>query len=242
MRSRPEGRPLRRNENRARRATGRIRSIGIWLAIGAGITCVAAPAAAEVIDRVLAVVSGTVITLSDVTAAHDLGIVPAVTGSNWVGPVLEDLIDRTLILTEVDRFSPPEPAADAIDRGVAEIRARFPSQPAFDAALARSGVDQAHLRELVRQNLRLREYLDLRFSVPPPTEQEVGDYYQAHQGDFAVNGQPGPLDQVRPRVVAAINASRQQALVDDWVSSLRSRSDIVNLYATRQQGPDAGRN
>ena len=44
------------------------------------------------------------------------------------------------------------------------MRARFPSPAAFDAALARSGIDEKHLRETLRQDLRIRAYLDQRFT------------------------------------------------------------------------------
>ena len=45
------------------------------------------------------------------------------------------------------------------------MRQRFPSAAAFEAALARSGIDEKHLRETLRQDLRMRAYLDQRFST-----------------------------------------------------------------------------
>jgi hypothetical protein len=48
---------------------------------------------------------------------------------------------------------------------VARVRQRFASPAAFDAALARSGIDEKHLRETLRQDLRMRAYLDQRFSI-----------------------------------------------------------------------------
>ena len=120
---------------------------------------------AETIDRVLAVVAGQLIMLSDVTAARALGIVEPVPGADPVGSVLARLIDRELMLAEVDRYAPPEPEAADIDREVAAVRARFPSQKAFDDTLARSGFDVTHVREIVRQNQRLRAYLEQRFTA-----------------------------------------------------------------------------
>src|SRR6267378_4134529 len=85
------------------------------------------PASAETIDRVLAVVAGQLITLTDVTAARDLGLQSADNAADPVRAILSKLIDRELILAEVDRYAPPEPTADAIDREVERIRARFSS-------------------------------------------------------------------------------------------------------------------
>ena len=123
-------------------------------------------ALAETIDRVLAVVAGQLIMLSDVNAVRELGIVNArVDSTDPTGEVLARLIDRELMLAEVDRYAPPEPDQVAIDRDVAVVRDRFPTEKAFNDALTRSGYDLTHVREIVRQNLRLRAYLDQRFAT-----------------------------------------------------------------------------
>ncbi|HET9833843.1 MAG TPA: hypothetical protein VFP91_19105 [Vicinamibacterales bacterium] len=123
-------------------------------------------ATAETIDRVLAVVAGQLIMLSDVNAVRDLGIVTVGPDSpDPTAEVLARLIDRELMLAEVDRYAPPEPDPADIDRDVAAVRARFATQKAFDDVLVRSGFDATHVRELVRQNLRLKAYLDQRFAI-----------------------------------------------------------------------------
>jgi hypothetical protein len=119
----------------------------------------------ETIDRVLALVAGQLITLTDVTAARDLGLVSAGAAADPVRAVLSKLIDRELILAEADRYAPPEPDADAVDREMERVRARFQTPQAFDLALARSGIDEKHLRETLREDLRIGAYLDQRFTV-----------------------------------------------------------------------------
>jgi hypothetical protein len=161
--------------------------------------CVLAFAAvshAETIDRVLAVVSGQVIMLSDVNAARELGLrTPVDAGSaDPIRPMLNALIDRQLVLTEVERYSPAEPAADAIEREMARVRGRFATAEAFASALARSGITEKDMREILRQDLRIAAYLDQRFAAAQ---------------------------------------ARRQALMDDWLAGLRNRSEIVDLYLTR---------
>ena len=134
---------------------------------------------AEVIDRVLAVVSGSLITLSDVNAAHDLGLVTPRPSGDPIRDVLSQLIDRELQLAEVDRYAPPEPSAADVDREVQAVRLRFPSPEAFEAVLARSGIDLAHLRETMRENLRIRGYLAQRFAVSEDRRQQVVDDWVA---------------------------------------------------------------
>jgi hypothetical protein len=120
---------------------------------------------AETLDRVLAVVAGQLITLTDVTAAADLGLQTPDGAADPVRAVLNKLIDRDLVLAEVDRYAPAEPTTEAVSAEIVRVRQRFASVADFDAALARSGFDEQHLRETLRQDLRMRAYLDQRFSA-----------------------------------------------------------------------------
>src|ERR1700694_792412 len=92
-------------------------------------------ARAEIIDRVLAIVGGGVITQSDVTAAYELGLVTIEKTEDPIAAVLSQLIDQNLILIEVDRYAPPEPTSEAIDGAAKQVRATFATSQAYDAAL-----------------------------------------------------------------------------------------------------------
>jgi hypothetical protein len=179
--------------------TLRIAERGLRIAAGVlvALSCTA-PLRAETIDRVLAVVAGQLITLTDVTAALDLRLQSSDGAADPVRAVLTKLIDRELILAEVDRYAPPEPTSDAVDREVQRVRARFTSQDALDAALAQSGIDEKHLRETLRQDLRMRAYLDQRFTAASDRRQALVDDWMAglrRRGDvidlYASNPQVG---------------------------------------------------
>jgi len=187
-------------------------------------------AAAEVIDRVLAVAGGSLIMMSDVRAARDFGLVAAGTGSDPVREVLSRLIDRALVLAEVDRYSPPEPPADAVDRALQAVRQRFATPQAYQATLDRDGVAEKHLRETLREELRIQAYLDQRFTVAPPSDVDLERYYRDHSEGFRRDGVLSPLDQVRQDVRLALVADRRRSLVDDWMAGLRRRAEIIDLY------------
>lgn len=133
----------------------------------------AAAAPDEVIDRVLAVVNGEVITLSDVRTARELGRVQVGDAPDPVRAVLSQLIDRVLVLSEVDRFAPPEPSALTIDAALESVIAHFPTEQAFTETIARLGVDRTYVRELLREDLRIRAYLDQRFTANSPADQRT---------------------------------------------------------------------
>jgi parvulin-like peptidyl-prolyl isomerase len=148
-------------------------------AIAATVALLTPPVGAETIDRMLAVVGGQMITLSDVTAARDLGLQTAGTSADPVRSILSKLIDRELILDEVERYAPPEPSPQAVDDELATVRGRFASPAAFDLALARSGMDEKQVREILRQDLRIRAYEDQRFTPADPRRQALIDQWIA---------------------------------------------------------------
>ena len=138
-----------------------------------GGLALATPLRAETIDRVLAVVAGQLITLSDVTAAQELGLRAPAPAPDPIRGMLLSMIDRALVLAEAERYAPPEPSPDAIQHEIDVVRERFPSSQEFDAALARAGLDDRHLRELMRQDLRIRAYEDQRFAAADPARRKA---------------------------------------------------------------------
>ena len=126
------------------------------LCIGALLLSLAAPLRAEVVDRVMAVVGSAVVTLSDVRAAEAFSLAPGTTTAE----VLAALIDRELMLGEVDRYAAPDADPAVLDRRLAQIQARFPSRALFEQALARTAMTEVRLRAVVSENLRIETYAD----------------------------------------------------------------------------------
>jgi hypothetical protein len=135
----------------------------ILIALVAACGCIAH---AEVIDRIMAVVSGQPITLSDVTAARQFGLVQPPAGTPDPGAYIVDrLIDRTLIIAEVNRFQPPEPDPVEMTIRMDELERRLGSAAALDKALAVVGMTRDQLRRYFRDDLRITTYLNQRFGA-----------------------------------------------------------------------------
>lgn len=191
----------------------------ISIALGAAPTTVRAQDV--LIDRVLATVEGRVITLSDVRAARALGLVTAGTDAGSTEAVLNVLIDRALVLEEVERYAPPEPDPAAIDRAVAAIRA--PHAASFDASLRVAGLDDTAVRQWVRNDLRVERYLAQRFAgTVEPTDDDIETYRRRHAEDPGRSGQAPDDAAVR----AAVTAERRAALVREWIDGLRARAGL----------------
>jgi hypothetical protein len=186
---------------------------------------------ADIIDRILAVVGGEMITLSDVNAALRFGLVTAPADGDPIRSALDALISRQLELAEVNRYQPPEPAAPAIEQRVAAIRSRFPVPADFDKALAQSGLTADELRARVRDDERISTYLDQRFGVGlQVSAEDLVAYYRSHEADFTRAGVLRPYADVREQVRATVLNEKRQELIKDWLAGLRRRADITDLY------------
>jgi hypothetical protein len=129
----------------------------------------------EVIDRIMAVVGQQPITLSDVTGAVQFQLVQVPAGTpDATGYVLDRLIERSLMLADVDRFQPPDPDPIEITIRVDEMQARAGSAAAFDQSLAVTGMTRDQLRRFVRDTLRMNIYMAQRFgAVLDPREHDA---------------------------------------------------------------------
>src|SRR3954468_15334767 len=153
-----------------------VRDCLVVFALAASIAGGGATLRAEIIDRILAVVDGAIIMQSDVAVAVRLGLVPSGTGPDVTAAALDRLIERQLILSEVDRYAPPDPPEAEIERHVSDIRLRAGTQ--FDAVLLLGGIGLEQLRREVRNDLRIDAYLQQRFGAIQPSEDEILQYYR----------------------------------------------------------------
>ena len=187
-------------------------------------------AGAEVIDRVLAVVNSQVVTLSDVRAAQTFGLVPAATPAETTNDVLAYLVNRQLMLSEVDRYSAPDPAPALLDRRMVQIRSTFLGAAQYEQALAGTAMTEGRLRNVIADNVRIETYVDQRFgAAAQPTSEEVQRYYLEHPVVFTRDGRLAPFDDVQVQAQERLAAERRRALITDWLDRLRRRASVTTL-------------
>lgn len=202
----------------------RVAAIALLMTAGAG--------AADLIDRVLAVVNGNVITQSDAHAALEFGLVsqPA-EGEDPLRTTLEQMIRREVILAEVNRYSVGEGDQSGVDRKMASIRSRYSSDADYRAALARSAMTEVRLRDIVDSDVRIEDYMRQRFgAVAEPTDEEVVEYFNTHRSEFVRDGRQMTLEEARPEARKRLADERRTRVIDEWVSRLRRRADVTVVY------------
>ena len=190
-----------------------------------------APGRAEVIDRIMAVVDTQIITLSDTRAAVRFALVPADVSTDPLAATLQRLIDRRLMIAEVDRYAPPEPPPAQIDAAVAAIERRFQDALAMEIVLNQTAMSREELRRFVRDTLRIDAYLQQRFaSVVQASDDDIVRYYREHSAEFTVDGRLRPLDDVREAARAGAAREQRGAVVQQWLEGLRRRGSVQVLY------------
>jgi hypothetical protein len=113
------------------------------------------------IDRILAVVNGDPITLSDVRAARTLKLVP---DDATDVAVVDTLVERRLVLTEMRRFQAPEPAPEVLAARRAEWAARVGGAQEKTLVEA-AGVGAGYVERWLTDDLRREAYLQQRFAA-----------------------------------------------------------------------------
>ena len=189
----------------------------------------AAVDAQQLIDGVLARVGTTAVTMTDVRAALELGLIETTPGEDQQSVALQRTIDRQLQLNEVARFSPPEPPAAAVTEEVAAMRARAGSR--FDALVTATGLNEEKLQQLARETLRIRAYIGQRFGTNvQATEDEARRYYEEHPAEFTRDGVLMPFEAAELAARQRASAERLRATIDQWMRDLRSRSECRHRW------------
>jgi len=184
---------------------------------------VASPLPAQtLLDRVVARVNGTVILLSDVRAAALLGLLDAPPESE---DAVEQMVQRSLLVEEVNRFPPPEPTAEAIESELARMRAR--AGVSIDEVERTTGLGAENVRSFARDRLRVQVYIDQRFGLTVPlTDEQVLQYYRAHPEEFTTSGQLTPFERAQGLVRERASLEQRQRTISQWLRDLRARADV----------------
>ena len=159
------GRPSSPGAHSTRREVGKLAlAVAVIALIAASVFPVeAARSQTEILDQILAIVGGQVIMRSDVRAFMALQLVEIPPGPDQESQVLTYLIERRLVLDQIDRVvAEPEPAL--VDRRFGLVRDRFASAEDFAVVLERVGLTFDDLRQALADDIRRDAYVADRFA------------------------------------------------------------------------------
>jgi len=154
-----------------------------------------------------------------------LGIIQVGSG-DAIAEGTQQMLDRQLELTEVQRFPPPEPSPDAIARE--DARLKMNAGPRLPMLTQSTGLTEQRISEMARDNLRIAAYLDQRFGATVQvSDEEVAAYYRAHEPEFTNSSGILPYEDAEPIARQRASTERRRAIVSQWIRDLRSRADVT---------------
>jgi hypothetical protein len=189
----------------------------------------ASPCPAEVVDRIVAVVDREVITRSETELARDIGAIRGGDVELTLAVAVERLIETRLIEREIRRYRGEPVAAEQVSQAVDAIRDSFPSNESFLEALAEQGMSEEALRQMVRRQIAVSQYLERRFRpLVHVTDEEVEAYFQEELLPALLDsGGAAPVfEDVAERIRQIVAERKFNQRVDDWIEDLKSRSRI----------------
>jgi hypothetical protein len=176
-----------------------------------------APPSPATIERVVVVVDGRPLLLSDVS---DLARVRGLAEE----AALEAVIDERLMYQEASRLTQTEVLADEEERALAALLERKPALPAE--------VGEAGLRRILKRQITILKYVEFRFRP----QLRVSD--QQVRAAFESDPQAGEsFEAEKERIRERLERRALDERVEAWVRELRGRADV--RYVGRE-GPAGG--
>jgi peptidyl-prolyl cis-trans isomerase SurA len=194
-------------------------------------------------DRVLAVVDEDPILDSDVARIIRLNLLernPGEADHAYRRRVLNGLIEQRLQFHETDRFGFEQVPVDQIEKGVAQIRSRYPDEATFQKALREVGLDPKKLRQLVARQLLVLTYVDERLGPRVFVGlDEISRYYrEVLTPEMQKRGQqPPPLEDLREDIRETLKQQKLTQETARWTRELRDKADVVVYPEAVAGGP-----
>lgn len=184
--------------------------------------------AADRIDRVLAVVNGEPITLSEVLEA--MALAPGAQPPPTLEETLERLIDARLMEHEARRYLQEPPSEEESEATLRALMGRFASPDDYRATLRRLGIAEDYLRKRIRRELAVDRYVDRRFRpLVQVAQREVEEYYRTVLLPDLDAGSPATLQDVEGLIRNILEERDLNRRISAWVDELKSSASIVRL-------------
>jgi len=194
------------------------------------LVLVAFASRAEIIDRIAVTAGKAVITESDVT--RDLRVSafldqkPADLSPEQKRIAADRLVDQTLMLQEAAFSHVPLPTAEDAARMLEPVKAEYPSESRYRAALERYGITEGDLVNHLLDGLRAMRFSDLRFRPEVQiSDQDVRELY-----DRMAAANPGQLpsfEASRAQLENLLTDQRISQALDRWLGEQRAETQIV---------------
>ena len=171
----------------------------------------------EVIDRMVAVVEGHVITQSDLAQEREVRTRLGEKAAADDAALIREMVDDYLIERQSSDFPGADVTPEEID---AELKNSTPQ----------SGTASSAIRAAIGNRIRMRKYFDLRFrQFIRPTDEDLQKYYNdvfvPEAKNRGLNPIP-PLSEISEAIRNNVVQEQMNHEIDVWLEAIRARSNI----------------
>ncbi|WP_338865891.1 hypothetical protein [Myxococcus stipitatus] len=196
----------------------------------------------QVVDRVVAIIEGRVLSQSELefearVALVQRGGVQALDvplDEQTLRGALEWVINQRVQVLNADRLQafPAEPSE--VEARLEVFRARVGGPEALERFLARSDVDLSGLKAVLARGLRAERVLDSRIRLRAQVgETEIRRFYEQHRADY-----PGSYELVRDAIREKLFRERYAALAVEELAQVRASAQVRRVAPfTREAKP-----
>lgn len=165
--------------------------------------------AADLVDRIVAVVDERTLLLSSLRALEEVRGLER-------GPALAEAIDERLMFQEAARLPQTEVTGEEEE---AALRSLLETRPEVETR-----VPPADLRRLLRRQLAILKYIDFRFR--PQIRITEDALREAWNEDFQGAPQGPPFEEAVPELRARLEREELDRRIESWVTDLRKRAEV----------------
>ena len=209
----------------------------LCLLLAAGLS----PLSAEIIDRIAITVANQVITESQID--EEIRITAFLNrdkldvSADARKQAASRLIQQALVKREMDLSHYPFPQAVDASAALAGIKATYPNQADFAAALESYGISEADLTGRLLWQFTLLRFIDYRFrpGIQIP-DADVQTYYRQQVSGWEQQGiKPIPtLEDSRDQIEEILTQKRIDQALDQWMADARKQAAVTYRDAALQ--------
>ncbi|MHB8173719.1 MAG: SurA N-terminal domain-containing protein [Nitrospirota bacterium] len=198
----------------------------LFLIIIFSLAAVPPASLAYLLDKIEAVVNDHVITKSDVDRAVEVEKTKGTPEANRLAreKALDSLIDQALLIDEARKFNLATVTPEEVEEAFKQIRAKYPDEKAFEAALEKDEITRAELKNNLRDQILVVKYVDRRIrAFVRVTPDEEKKYYERHEKDFAAKS----FTEAEPDIKRLLTERETNRKLDEYLRDLKSKADII---------------
>jgi len=184
---------------------------------------------AEVIDRIVAVVNGQVITLADLKIAEAFGLYERESESVDGNPlflILERIMSQKIVIDAARKNISIE--EDELEAALNQVAEEIGSEE-FQKRLEEFGFDSEGLKDYLEEKILCQKILSLRFGQGVSVNlEEIETYYKkTYVPSQEKKGlKPRPMMEILDEIELTIKQEKIKTQIADWIDNLRKQAEI----------------